>query len=260
VRARYHQRFWNEASGGYGTNNQSCNAISLYMGLVPPECAPRVLANLVHNVTELQGGHLTTGNICTKYLLEALTAAGRGDVAYSIAAQETYPSWGYMLANGATTLWERWELATGSGMNSHNHPMLGSIGSWFYRAIGGIQAEGDAPGFARFAVRPHIDARMEHARAELQTVRGPIGVEWRTGEGRLRLAVTVPVGCEARVYVPAAGGAPLRESGQVIWEAEQPCTPTIGLHAVARLDDLLMCTVGSGEYTFEATLPAGRKA
>ena len=164
VRQAYHRRFWDEAVGGYGSNNQSCNAISLYMDMVPPECTPRVVANLVRDVVELNDCHLTTGNICTKYLLEALTAAGHGGVAYSIANQETYPSWGYMLANGATTLWERWELATGSGMNSHNHPMLGSVGSWLYRAIGGIRADEEGPGFAAFEVRPHIDPRLQHAR------------------------------------------------------------------------------------------------
>jgi len=138
---QYNAVYWNEASGGYGSNNQACNAISLYMELVPAARRARVNANLVENVLERSAGHLTTGNICTKYLLEALTAAGRADVAFLIAAQETYPGWGYMLANGATTLWERWELATGGGMNSHNHPMLGSVGAWFYRAVAGIQAD-----------------------------------------------------------------------------------------------------------------------
>ena len=164
--------------GGYGSNNQACNAISLYMGLVPPPHVASVVAQLVADVVEQHDCHLTTGNICTKYLLEALTVAGRADVAYAIAAQESYPSWGYMLANGATTLWERWELATGSGMNSHNHPMLGSIGAWFYRAVAGIQADASGPGFARFDLRPHIDSRLTFARATLATVRGEIESSW----------------------------------------------------------------------------------
>ena len=132
--------FWDNEAGGYGTNNQSCNAISLYMGLVPEAYYQRVVASLVENVIGCHDGHLTTGNICTKYLLEALTSAGRADTS-QIASQETYPSWGFMLANGATTLWERWELVTGGGMNSHNHPMLGSVSAWFYRFIAGIQTD-----------------------------------------------------------------------------------------------------------------------
>jgi alpha-L-rhamnosidase len=206
-------------------------------------------------VVELNDCHLTTGNICTKYLLEALTSAGYGEVAYSVAAQETYPSWGYMLANGATTLWERWELATGSGMNSHNHPMLGSVGSWLYRAIGGIRADAAGPGFAAFTVMPHIDRRMQHARAALKTVRGEICAAWRVEDGRLQLAVQVPVGSRVRVVMPAARGERLLESGQVVWEHEAPAAEADGVRTIDRAGDALICTVGSGEYRFTAKLP-----
>ena len=89
--------------------------------------------------------HLTTGNLCTKYLLEMLTENGYPEVAYKIATQETYPSWGFMLANGATTLWERWEYETGGAMNSHNHPMMGSVDSWFYKYVLGIRPEINGP-------------------------------------------------------------------------------------------------------------------
>jgi len=126
IKEAYNLRFWDETSGGYGSNNQACNSFSLYMGLVPEVRTTRVLANLVRDVVELHDNHLTTGNLCTKYLLEVLTMQGYADVAFNLAVQTTYPSWGFMLANGATTVWERWENKTGSGMNSHNHPML-----WF---------------------------------------------------------------------------------------------------------------------------------
>ncbi len=214
IQRQYHQRFWNAASGGYGSNNQACNAISLYMGLAPPQHVASVVAQLVADVVEQHDCHLTTGNICTKYLLEALTAAGRADVAYAIAAQESYPSWGYMLANGATTLWERWELATGSGMNSHNHPMLGSIGAWFYRAVAGIQADASGPGFARFDLRPHIDARLTFARATLATVRGEIESSWEVAGDTFQLIARIPVGSTARIFLPARTGAPLLEVGR----------------------------------------------
>jgi alpha-L-rhamnosidase len=254
VRSAYQERFWHEAAGGYGTNNQSCNAISLYMGLVPPERIARVVANLVRDVVEINHCHLTTGNICTKYLLEALTAHGCGDVAFAIASQETYPSWGYMLANGATTLWERWEHATGSGMNSHNHPMLGSVGSWLYRAIGGIQADPSGPGFSAFAVKPHIDRRLKSAATAIQTLRGEVASSWRVHDGRLSLTVHVPVGSEARVFVPAAAQKPLHEAGVVVWD-EEHATGAGDIRQITRCGELLICTVGAGEYQFESALP-----
>ncbi len=258
TRQAYHRRFWDEEVGGYGSNNQSCNAISLYMDMVPPQCRPRVVANLVRDVVERRDCHLTTGNICTKYLLEVLTAAGHGDVAYSIANQETYPSWGYMLANGATTLWERWELATGSGMNSHNHPMLGSVGSWLYRAIGGIRADEEGPGFAAFEVRPHVDPRLQHAHCTLKTMRGEVHAAWQIDDGGLQLTVRVPVGSTARVCLPAPLGELLLESNLVVWEEEQAVTPTGGIQTIVREDGVLVCTVGSGAYHFAAALPERR--
>lgn len=115
----FNRQFWDETVGGYGSNNQSCNSFALFLDLAKGDRKARTLENLVNDVVEKEY-HLTTGNICTKYLLEVLTENGRIDEAYKIATQTTYPSWGYMLANGATTLWERWEYATGGSMNSHN--------------------------------------------------------------------------------------------------------------------------------------------
>ncbi len=254
IRRRYHQRFWNAACGGYGSNNQACNAISLYMNLAPEECIESVVAQLIANV-ERHDYHLTTGNICTKYLLEVLTAAGRADVAYAIAAQESYPSWGYMLANGATTLWERWEHATGSGMNSHNHPMLGSVGAWFFRTVAGIQADANGPGFARFDLHPHIDPHVVAARATLATVRGEIECNWQVKNRAFELVARVPVGSLARVFLPGRLGSPLLESCVAVWEDEQLVRSIQGIHSIHRQGDTLVCTIGSGTYQFQTTLP-----
>ncbi len=252
---RYNAGYWNEASGGYGTNNQACNAISLYMGLIPEERRERVVANLVENVVEHNAGHLTTGNICTKYLLEALTEAGRADVAYLIATQETYPSWGYMLANGATTLWERWELATGSGMNSHNHPMLGSVGVWFFRAVAGIQADPSGPGFERFDIRPNIVFGLSYAQATLKTIRGTIKCGWQVSEGALRLDLVIPTGSQARVFLPKQVGTILKEGGTVLWRDEQPEDYSQPGLRVRREAENVICVVGSGTYHFQSFQP-----
>lgn len=251
VAERFNACFWDEAAGGYGSNNQACNAISYYMDLAPVERRERAIASLVHDVVECFDSHLTTGNICTKYLLEALTSAGRADVAYQIAAQETYPSWGYMLANGATTLWERWELATGGGMNSHNHPMLGSVGAWFYRAVGGIQADPAGPGFERFDVRPNIAGGLSFARASLKTLRGLVQCCWQVRAGRLALDLGVPVGSTARVFFPAQPGAKLYDGDSILWENEHPASPPGFEIDIWRDQHCLVLRVGSGDYHFQ---------
>ena len=252
VADRYNDRYWDEESGGYGTNNQACNAISLYMELVPETRRERVIANLVENVVELNDGHLTTGNICTKYLLEALTQAGHADIACLIASQETYPSWGYMLANGATSLWERWELATGSGMNSHNHPMLGSVGAWFYRAIAGLQADPTWPGFEHFDIRPNIISGLDYARASLKTIRGTIECGWQAANGKLLLDLFIPVGSQARVFIPIPIGATLLEGNTVLWKNEQSIGDTQNGLKIQRLGQDILCMPGSGRYHFQS--------
>jgi alpha-L-rhamnosidase len=252
---RYNAAFWNDDTGGYGSNNQSCNAISLYMGLVPDGRRERVITNLVENVVLFNDYHLTTGNICTKCLLEALTAAERADVAYAIAAQETYPSWGYMLANGATTLWERWEKATGSGMNSHNHSMHGSIGSWFYNAIAGIRADPAGPGFERFDIRPGIVNGICAAQASLKTVHGNIEYSWQVTNGCLILDLVVPVGSRAQVFLPQPVGAVLREGETILWKDERASERFAEGLEVNRVGKNLVCLVGSGSYHFESYQP-----
>lgn len=250
VTKQYNACYWDESAGGYGTNNQSCNAISLYMGMVPDHRTGQVVASLVDNVIGRWQGHLTTGNICTKYLLEALTTAGRADVAYTIATQDTYPSWGYMLVNGATTLWERWEKATGSGMNSHNHPMLGSVGAWLYRAIAGIQADPAGPGFSRFDVRPNVVGGLKYAHATLKTLRGTIECNWKMVEGRFKLDLTVPVGSTARVFLPAPHGSTCSEGTNTLWQGEAAAREPEGVFETWRDEECVICRVGSGSYEF----------
>jgi alpha-L-rhamnosidase len=152
-----------------------------------------------------------------------------------------------MLANGATTLWERWEQATGGGMNSHNHPMMGSVGAWFYRGLAGIQADPLGPGFRRFDIRPNPVPGLDHARVALETVRGKIACGWQVSDGKMSLDLTVPVGSQARVFYPLPVGAALQEGGAILWQDEHLATDL----AIQREGGDLVFTLGSGEYHFE---------
>jgi alpha-L-rhamnosidase len=253
VSTAFNLRYWDELASGYGANNQSANAIALYMGLVPPERIDATANSLVHAVTA-HNKHLSTGNICTKYLLEALTQSGRSDVALAITLQEDYPSWGNMLANGATTLWERWEQATGGGMNSHNHPMMGSVGAWFYRVLAGVRVHPAAPGFAQFSVRPDVLEGIDWVKASMDTVRGKISVDWERKGNELNLRVAIPAGCTARVGVPVEGWSPVYEGETLVWQDEQPLDLPEGIEGIWREGDRVVLTIGSGEYRFKANV------
>jgi len=244
TREVFNRTFWNEKTGGYGANNQAANSLALFMGLVPAERVPRVVDNLVKDV-EAHGGHLTTGNICTKYLLEALATHGHADLAYRIAAQQTYPSWGFMLANGATTLWERWELLTEYGMNSHNHPMMGSVSAWFYKYLAGINTDPQAPGFKRFIIHPYPVGDLTWVRSQYASMYGIIRCAWRKEDGAFHLNVTVPVNTTATVYVPASDASQVTESGK-------PAARATGVKWVRNEGGAVVFEVGSGDYEFVA--------
>lgn len=208
----FNRKFWDDKVGGYGSNNQSCNSFALFLGLVEQNKKPRVVQNLVQDVID-HDYHLTTGNICTKYLLETLTENGHVDLAYKIVTQKTYPGWGYMLEKGATTLWERWEYETGGSMNSHNHPMMGSVGSWLYKYLIGIIPSEVYPGFERFIIKPYVPVNLNSCKGEYESIRGKIKSAWKKENGRLILDITVPGNATAEVHVPVKDMKKLRING-----------------------------------------------
>ncbi|MBQ0145079.1 MAG: family 78 glycoside hydrolase catalytic domain [Bacteroidales bacterium] len=210
--AAMNREYWDEAAGGYGTNNQAANSFALFLGIVPEKNIQRVVDNLVADVVA-HDYHLTTGNLCTKYLLEMLTEYGHKEEAYRIATQTTYPGWGFMLANGATTLWERWEYLTGDAMNSHNHPMMGSIGSWFHKYVAGISPEFEKPAYEHFTIKPYIFDELDFAEGELETVKGTIKSAWHKKGRSLTLDVTIPANSTATVWIPSAKGYTAKEVG-----------------------------------------------
>ena len=185
------------------------------MGLVGDESKHRVLENLVQDVIS-RNYHLTTGNLCTKYLLEVLTENGYAEIAFKLAIQETYPGWGYMLANGATTLWERWENRTGDGMNSHNHPMMGSVGSWFYKYIIGILPDIEGPGFEKFIIKPCMFYELDFAEGEFHSIKGSIKSVWRKESGSVSLDLAIQGNSTATVFVPTKNRKSITESNQAI--------------------------------------------
>jgi len=242
IAAAFNREYWNEQSGGYASNNQASNAFALYMGLVASKNIPRVASNLAEDVKK-HDYHLTTGNLCTKYLLETLTENGYAETAYKIASQTTYPGWGYMLSKGATTLWERWEYATGDAMNSHNHPMMGSLDSWFYKYVLGIQPDIQHPAFQRFVLRPVIFEELDFAEGELNTVKGLIKTSWRKQGKQLIIELTIPANTLAKLYLPAKKLNDINESGKFVTRNNE-----IKLLNVETGNVIL--EVGSGTYRF----------
>ena len=229
--------------------NQTSNILPLALDMVPREKKQSVLLRLLDSVVKDLNYHLDTGILGTRHLLDVLTENGHGEEAFRVATQRTYPGWGYMVEQDATTLWERWEKLTGGGMNSHNHIMLGSIDAWFYRVIAGLRCA--APGWTKMIIRPPLFGGLTEAAAEVMTVRGKAGVSWRREAGSFELDIRVPVGAEADVYCPLPKGKGLvKESDTVIWQDGGAAGLPSEVYYLKSEDDFIVFRVGSGRYAF----------
>lgn len=238
----------------YATGSQTCNVLPLFLDMVPEEKQEAVLKNLIDDIIVTHGTHLNTGIVGTRYILDVLTKYSRVDIAYKLAVQTTYPSWGYMLREGATTLWERWEYLADGGMNSHNHIMLGSVDAWFYKVLAGINIDSDAPGFSRIIIRPYLVADLNHVSASVKTIRGIISSSWKKGENSLTLNITLPVNTQAKVGVPKMklGNVTIKESGKTIWRNGSYLQGIPGITGGSDEKEYVTFKVGSGSYSFEA--------
>ncbi len=217
--------------GAVGNGSQANQACALYMGLVPENDVEAVAVKLLEAL-EAADFHLSTGIFGTKYLLPVLCDYLDAGYAWRVADQRDFPGWGYMIENGATTLWEHWAFSDNTF--SHNHPMFGSISEWFFKYLGGIRPAPDATGFDSFVIAPELECGLEWVRAGYDSVRGFIRSEWERAGDETALAVAVPVNTSATLILPR--GMTLREEG-----AAEPLESTAG-RARYRL--------GSGVYAF----------
>lgn len=178
---------------------QASLAYALEYGQLDTVAQQRTLQRLLADL-KAHDGHLTTGIYGTKFMFDSLSRLGQAEAAYTFATKKTVPSWGAMLAGGATTLWEHWEFSDNTF--SHNHPMFGSISAWLFAWLAGIQPAPEAIGFDKIELRPQFVSGLTQVKASYRSVRGPIAVEWKRQGARVALSIEVPVGCTATLYLP----------------------------------------------------------
>ena len=178
------------------TGSEACQAFALWLGILPEEDRARA-AKMMRDDLVGRDYRFTTGNLCTRYMMDMLSEYGYQDEAYELITREEYPSFGFMIQQEATTIWERFELKKHPGMNSHNHPMYGAVGSWLYTHLAGVRPTG--AGFETVDIIPRIPKKLMSAQANLDTVRGPLNVKWVKRYGGVHLYVDLPAGVTANV-------------------------------------------------------------
>ena len=189
-------------NGNYIPNSQGSNLFPLFLGIVPKEVEGRVIKNLLDDLVITNNYHFTTGNQTTKYLFATLDKLGRNDIGVEVLKKEDYPSFGYMFAQGATTIWERFENSTGVSMNSHNHAMHGSFSAWYYKSLAGLDPAEFENGV--YTIKPDFVRNLDYVSADYNTTRGVLASSWKRNGNAIELTVTVPWSVKARVILPAA--------------------------------------------------------
>ena len=232
------KQFFTASTGKIGTGTQSDQLFGLWAGVSTNN--PKGYEMLLKAI-ESKDWHLSTGIFGTKFLFDVLRSHNDQETAYRIANQETFPGWGHMVKNGATTLWETWQYSDNT--YSHNHPMFGSVGEWFYRSILGINhAEA---GFKKIIIKPQPAKDLQHANGSYQSVHGKIASSWKkTANDGFEMQVEIPVNTSAEIWVPNANKKQVKESGKIIDEHSE-------LLFQAHKDGYSVYAVGSGKYTFE---------
>lgn len=190
--------------GSVGNNSQTSFVLAIRFGLLSPAATAEAGRRLAADIAR-RGNHLSTGFLGTPHILDALALAGQEATAITLLTQRTFPSWGYMVEKGATSMWERWNSDQGdTGMNSRNHYAFGAIGAFLFRRVAGIDPV--EPGFARIRVAPIMDPRLGTGGATYRSNSGTIRTDWTVQDGRYRLDVEVPAGVMADVHLPSGNG------------------------------------------------------
>ena len=251
IRNAYNKEFFDPGSMQYAGGSQTANAISLSLGLVPEGMERVVLENLTDDIVDKHDGHLSTGIIGTDALEQSLPKYGAADVMYTIATQTTFPSWGYQIAQGATTVWETWN---GEDRHSLNMKMFGSTEKFFFKDLAGISPA--APGYRRVLIKPQVVGDLRQAEGEVKTVAGKVAVSWKLSEGLFELRAKIPTNCWARVCIPKLGLHPanVTECGCPVWQDGAFVRGQAGIDSAIEEDICVTFEVGSGYYVFRHSI------
>lgn len=244
----FNARFFNEQTRYYDNNTITANLLPLRFGMVPEQYRADVFRNIVDKTMNDWNGHISTGVIGTQWLMRSLSDNGRPDIALRLATNRDYPSWGYMVENGATTIWELWNGNTADpSMNSLNHVMLlGDLIVWDYEYLGGIRNAPGSAGFKQILMRPLTQIGLDYVKASYKSGYGQINSSWRHTRQGFAWDISVPCNTRATVYVPASDPDRVREGNRKADGRE-------GVRFLRMESGCAVFEIGSGNYSFSVS-------
>ena len=249
IKAAFNRRYVN-SKGEVEGKTQAGYVLAIAFDLLDDSMLKLAARHLVDDI-EQRKDHLSTGFIGTKDLMLALSKIERTDVAFRLLHQETFPSWGFSIKQGATSIWERWDGWTPDhgfqdpGMNSFAHYSFGAVYQWIVENIGGIRMA--APGYDEIAINPQLDPHLHWAKTSYRSARGRIESSWKREEAKFTLDVTLPPGTTGSICLPASNAVDITEGGKPVAEA-----PGVILTRIE--GDRAYLTVGSGTFHFRSSV------
>ena len=249
VKNAFQKTFYKAEQKGYGDNKLTENILAVAMDLVPDAKKEEIVGTIVKTIEETNKGHLSTGVIGTQWIMRTLTENGYADLAWKLATNNTYPSWGYMVENGATTIWELWNGNTAAPkMNSYNHVMmLGDLLIWFYEDLAGIKSSAESAGFKQIEMKPQLIEGLDAVNASYESPYGTIASNWTKTKKKFDWTISVPANTTALVSVPASSLDDIRESGKSI-------AGNAAFELVKTENGRVVLKVGSGSYHWTSKL------
>ncbi len=249
IKAAFNRTFV-QADGRIRGDTQGGYALALAFDLLPADLRPAATRHVVEAIHRYHD-HLSTGIQTTHRLMLELPRQGQTELAWQLLTNRTFPSWRYMIDNGATTIWERWDgYVKGRGfqdpgMNSFNHWALGAVGEWLWRNVAGINPDDSAPGCRHFVIAPRPGGGVTWARARYDSIRGPIAVEWKIEDGAITLDVRVPANTTAAIRVPT-------HAPQQVREGKESAASATGVRLAGTNADAATFEVLAGHYAITA--------
>ncbi|MBP6023502.1 alpha-L-rhamnosidase [Ferruginibacter sp.] len=248
IRTAFQKTFYNGEKKYYSNNTVTANLLPLYFGICPDSLKEKVFENIYHKIHVESKDHTTTGLIGTQYLFRGLTDYNNTNLAFTLASNTTYPSYGYMVANGATTIWELWNGNTADpNMNSQNHVMmLGDLITWFYENLAGIRTDKEAVGFKKITMKPSLPDELQFVNASYKSAYGLIKSNWKKNADVFEWSISIPANTSARIFIPAISEKDVTESGKTL--------NSDGIKIIGWKASVLTIEVPSGDYQFKSTI------
>lgn len=259
IKSALNAEWFDSAAANYAKGSQTANAFALALSVVPEDKKEQVAKNLIRDIADTHQGRLTTGIIGLTSLVETLADHGGGDTLYNVVNRTDYPGWGYMIGNGATTLWESWGqvMRTARG-REESMAMFSTILEFLYSDVAGLHGPSYfgpnrmVNGFGTVRIRPLALGDLESAQSTIKTTRGEVSSSWRRRGKSIVVGASIPGNCQATVSVPTCGieDVVVEESGSVVWRDGKFVSGVEGIAGARRDLHHVTFDVGSGNYAF----------